>query len=147
MMILRVDITANLRTSLRHADVFISEFRQWKSTGETGENDFYLFGKDGAYTTPQVNGEPYVLRHVHLLPLTDTTQLAKWQRNWQTGARRTSNRALVYVQDGNRFLLIDILNEPFAHEIAQMKTEQHRLIMRNFAKIAEQYIYHHEIIA
>lgn len=30
MMMLRVDKTANLRTSLRHADVFISEFTQWK---------------------------------------------------------------------------------------------------------------------
>lgn len=144
---IQTDITHKLAQTIDDPSNLIERFSEWKSAGETGENDFYLFGKDGAYTTPQVNGEPYVLRHVHLLPLTDTAQLAKWQRNWQTGARRTSNRALVYVQDGNRFLLIDILPEPIAHEIAQMRTEPAKQLMQLFAKIAEQYIYHHEIIA
>lgn len=142
-----IDITENLRFALPNYQSLVNHFHEWKQAGEQGENDFYLFGKDGAYIAPKVNGESYVLRHVHLIPIADPMQLTKWRTNWQRGARRTSDRALVYVQDGKRFLLIDILNEPFAHEIAQMKTEQHRLIMNNFAKIAESYIYHSEIIA
>lgn len=98
-----IDITENLRFALPNYQSLVNHFHEWKQAGEQGENDFYLFGKDGAYIAPKVNDESYVLRHVHF----------------------------------------DILNEPFA----QMKTEQHRLIMNNFAKIAESYIYHGEIIA
>ncbi|MDK4696635.1 type II toxin-antitoxin system YafO family toxin [Kingella negevensis] len=121
----------------------MQRFKEWKKA----ESESFLFGKDGAYISPKVNGESYVLRHVHLVPLLDVEQLAKWQQNWQRGSRRTSNRALVYAQDNHRFLLIDILPEPVAHEIAQMKNEQAKKMMLLFAQIAESYIYHNEIIA
>ena len=68
-------------------------------------------------------------------------------KNWQNHRLRTSDRALVYVQDNHRFLLIDILPEPFAHKISQMKTPQDKQLMEIFARIAEHFIYYQEIIA
>lgn len=144
-----VDITQALRQTLlknnANPQELLDAFREWKTAGELGEDDFYEFGKDTAYITPKVNDENYVLRHVHLVPLLDKNQLEQWNKNWQHRRLRTSDRALVYVQDNQRFLLIDILPEPFAHKIAQMKTPQDKQLMEIFAKIAEQYIYHHEI--
>ncbi|MBQ9258905.1 MAG: type II toxin-antitoxin system YafO family toxin [Neisseriaceae bacterium] len=145
-----VEITTQLRQSLcnNNADPqkLINRFREWKMAGENGEDDFYEFGKDTAYITPKVNGKNYVLRHTHLVPLLDKIQSDKWNKNWQNHRLRTSDRALVYVQDNHRFLLIDILPEPFAHKISQMKTPQDKQLMEIFAKIAEHFIYCQEII-
>ncbi|WP_155630297.1 hypothetical protein [Burkholderia vietnamiensis] len=53
-----------------------------------------------------------------------------------------------YVNDGgDKFLLIAVLEEPDAHEIAEMKTQQHRERMGLFAQIAEEFIYNGKIIA
>lgn len=146
-----VEMTRQLQQNLiqnqANPQELLDVFREWKTAGQSGEDDFYEFGKDTTYIAPSVNGEPYILRHVHLVPLLDMAQLAKWDKNWQNHRRRTSDRALVYVQDNQRFLLIDILPEPFAHEICQMKTPQDKQLMEIFAQIAEKYIYHHEIIA
>lgn len=140
-------LSRNLIQNQANPKDLIDVFREWKMSGERGEDDFYEFGKDTAYIAPSVNGEPYVLRHVHLVPILDTAQLAQWNKNWEKHRRRTSNRALVYVQDNQRFLLIDILPEPFAHTVCQMNTPQDKALMEAFAQIAEAYVYHQEIIA
>lgn len=127
---------------------FAAEFDHWKSLGENGEYSSYLFGKDGAYSAPKVNGAPNALRHVHLVPLLNHEALQKWKRAYHRRSRKTSDRALVYVSDpyyGN--LLIYILDEPDAHAVAQMSTEKHRDAMRRFAAIADRFIHTGEVIA
>ncbi len=129
-------------------DNFAAEFDHWKSLGERGEYSNILFGKDGAYSTPVVNGAANILRHVHLVPLLDVKKLAQWNRHHQRRSRKTSDRALVYASDarhGN--LLIYILDEPDAHGIARMRTHKHRAAMLRFAAIAERFILAGEIIA
>lgn len=129
-------------------DNFAAEFDHWKSLGERGEYSSYLFGKDGAYSSPKVNGVANELRHVHLVPLLNQDELQKWKRAYRRGSRKTSDRALVYVSDpycGN--LLIYILDEPDAHAVARMSTEKHRTAMLKFAAIAEHFIQTGEVIA
>lgn len=118
--------------------LFAEDFAHWKSGDEYGS---YFFGKDCAYIKPDVDGVPYVLRHVHLVPLGDEDQLIKWNKNWKFQTRKTSDRALVYVSDekGNH-LLIFILDEPDAHDIAAMKTAEHREIMEGLAHVAAAFI-------
>jgi len=127
---------------------FVADFAQWKDAGSAGEDDFYEFGKDSAYVAPRVNGEKNILRHVHIVPILDENALKKWNRKWEQFGRRTSDRVLVYVNDGgDKFLLIAVLEEPDAHEIAEMKTQQHRERMELFAQIAEEFIYNGKVIA
>lgn len=127
---------------------FVDLFRQWKSLGPSGEDEFYEFGKDGAYVSPSVNGQKNVLRHVHLVPIIDVQKKADWDKKWERHSRRTSDRALVYVADGNaKFLLITILPEPSAHAIGKMQTTEHKEMMEFFAEIADQFIHHNNIIA
>ena len=74
-----VEISRRLSQSLMknqaNPQELIDVFAEWKEAGESGEDDFYEFGKDTAYVAPTVNGEAYVLRHVHLVPLLDGEQL------------------------------------------------------------------------
>lgn len=150
---LTVEVTQFLRQywlqkglNINDITVFCQRFAAWKAAGVAGEDDFYEFGKDGAYISPLVNDEPYILRHVHLVPLR-SSELNKWDICWQQYKRRTSDRFLIYVEDQQRFLLIAILDEPTAHEISRMKTSQDKALMTWFAEIADKFIYHHEIIA
>lgn len=123
-------------------------FAHWKSLGPQGEDEVYEFGKDVPYERPHVNGEKNVLMHVHLVPIVDLDKKDEWDRNWERYSRRTSNRTLVYVNDGSKkFLLIDIIPEPDGHEIPKMLTQQHKKIMEFYAEIADQYIYGGKIIA
>lgn len=136
-----VKITEGLRNALGGEDEaakLISDFARWKSGDEYGE---YLFGKDGAYTTPEVDGAKNVLRHVHLVPIADAEQLQRWDKAWKHRSRKTSDRALVYV-DGGRYghLLIYILAEPNAHDVPQMRTPEHRELMEAFVAIAEKFL-------
>ncbi|WP_032136669.1 hypothetical protein [Kingella negevensis] len=62
---IQVDITKRLNSSLPNPERFLQRFKEWKKA----ESESFLFGKDGAYISPKVNGESYVLRHVHLVPL------------------------------------------------------------------------------
>lgn len=143
-MPMQVFLTAQLREELMTAgadpDQFVADFSEWKSGDEYGS---YIFGKDGAYTTPTVDGRKYMLRHVHLIPQTDRRNLMAWTEKFRRRARKTSNRVLVYIEDRNpfsrRFLLIYILDEPDAHEIAQMKTPEHKQLMEAFAAIASDF--------
>jgi Toxin YafO, type II toxin-antitoxin system len=135
---MRISITQALQNyfSKSYLDqaLFVHKFSAWK-TG--GEYDSFLFGKDSAYVRPEVDGRQYMLRHVHLVPLADGTQLDSWNRVWVKRGRKTSDRALIYVDDDNGgYLLITILDEPDAHEIARMKTARDREIMEGFAHVA-----------
>lgn len=138
-------LTAALRAFLEglgeDADNFAAEFDHWKALGPAGEYSNYFFGKDGAYSAPKVNGVPNILRHVHLAPEADQAQLRRWKLAHRRGARKTSDRALVYVSDPySGHLLIYILNEPDAHAIATMATPHHRTAMLQYAKIADHFL-------
>lgn len=144
-----VKITKALKQALDEdnlsSQLFMDLFREWKQTGEFNS---YGFGKDSAYFKPCVGGKQYVLRHVHLVPIFDKTQLSKWNKGWQFKSRKTSNRVLIYVDDGkSRFLLIYILSEPDAHDVALMRTQKHKELMEGFAKVAEAFVLDGSIIA
>ena len=143
-----VKITKALESALLADELdpglFANGFASWKAGDEYGN---YLFGKDSAYVNPEVDGKRYVLRHVHLVPLTDVAQLAQWDKVWRRKGRKTSDRALVYVSDdkGNH-LLIYILDEPDAHAIASMKTTQYKEIMEGLAEVAAEFLESGEVL-
>lgn len=144
-----VKITSVLKRKLEernhNSQKLIDSFKEWKMGDEY---DSYDFGKDSFYHTPPVNGERYVLRHVHLVPMQDLAQLALWDRDWKFRRRKTSNRVLVYVSDNHKnSLLITILDEPSAHDVALMKTQEDSDLMKRFALIAEAFLNDGSIIA
>lgn len=128
--------------------LLIAAFQTWKRGDEYGH---YLFGKDAAYAAPSVDGIPYLLRHVHLAPLSDQEQLKRWNTAWLRRSRKTSDRVLVYVERiaGNQadHLLIYVLPEPEAHTIATMKTREHRELMEGFANVAAAFLESGDVIA
>jgi mRNA interferase YafO len=129
-------------------DLLVNLFSEWKSLGAQGEDAVYEFGKDVPYERPHVNSVKNVLRHVHLVPILDVESKIAWDKAWVRASRRTSNRALVYVDDGpEKFLLIAILPEPVAHAVSRMLTPQDKAVMTRFAEIAESFIYAGKVIA
>jgi len=141
------DILRGQYSGQNDLDALIHVFSAWKEAGEKGEDDWYEFGKDSAYTKPLVNGAPYVLKHVHMTPVSNNDDLVKWDRAWEFRARRTSDRILVYVQDGRKYLLIALLEEPTAHAVGAMRTPRDLHRMKQFVKIAEDFIATGDIIA
>lgn len=143
-----VRITTVLENKLKSdgfdSDLFIQSFKDWKQKDEFSS---YLFGKDSAYFSPRVNGTPYTLRHVHLVPIVDQSSLHRWKLDWKNKSRKTSDRVLVYVKNHNSYLLITILPEPGSHQIARMQTQQDKDLMQRFAIIAEAFIDRNEVIA
>lgn len=126
---------------------FALAFSEWKDRGSDGEYHSYLFGKDSAYISPKVDGIPYTLRHVHLVPIKQADLLARWNKAFKTKSRKTSDRVLVYVDDGSKnMLLIFILPEPDAHDIAKMQTVEDKAIMLGFAEVAGAFLDTGEII-
>ena len=126
----------------------MAQFAAWKAAGEAGEYASYLFGKDGGYIVPLVNGQRYVLRHAHLVPLADAAALRIWEAQWRRRSRKTSDRVLIYVSDAaHGHLLIYILEEPTAHAVAKMRTSAEKQVMDQFAAIAEAFILRGEVIA
>jgi hypothetical protein len=143
-----VKITKALESSLLadelDPNLLTQDFALWKAGDEYGS---YLFGKDSAYVKPTVDGRQYALRHVHLVPLSSEEQIAQWDKVWKRRGRKTSDRALVYVSnDKGDHLLIYILDEPDAHAIAAMRTQQHRDIMLGFAEVAAAFLETGEIL-
>jgi mRNA interferase YafO len=127
---------------------FAAEFDHWKSRGPNGEYSSYLFGKDGAYGAPKVNGAANTLRHVHLVPLKDASELPRWNQGWSRRTRKRSDRHLVYVSDPYYgHLLLWILDEPGSHEIALMKSPEDSKLMRQFAAVADRFIQTGEVTA
>lgn len=126
----------------------VREFETWKAGGPAREHDSLYFGKDSSYATPTVDGQRYVLRHVHLMPLSDAEQLTKWRLNFQRRSRKTSDRSLIYVSDdkGNH-LLIFVLPEPDAHAVARMGTQNDKETMEGFAEVAAAFLFDGSIIA
>lgn len=136
------ECTEALREQLRavHEDPedFRQTFAEWKAGGAATEYTYYLFGKDGGYGMLPFQMSTGSLKHVHLVPLLDPVALAKWDRAHDREQRKVSNRVLVYAEDsrGNH-LLIYVLDEPDAHEIAKMKTPGHKQLMRQLTTVAE----------
>lgn len=128
--------------------LLVESFRTWKRGDEYGH---YLFGKDSAYAKPSVDGTPYLLRHVHLAPLSDPEQLRRWNSAWQRRSRKTSDRVLVYAEriadHQLSYLLIYVLPEPEAHAIATMQTRQHHELMEGFANVAAAFLESGDVIA
>ncbi|MFC3816593.1 type II toxin-antitoxin system YafO family toxin [Lysobacter sp. GCM10012299] len=119
--------------------ILVDEFSWWKED-EAREYLSPWFGKDSAYTAPRVNGEQWVLRHCHLPP-SHTAALARWQKILSRKGRKTSDRVLVYVKrpDGD-FLLIFVLDEPGAHQIAKMENLADRQLMQAMSAAAEEFL-------
>jgi hypothetical protein len=67
-MVVKTTKLLELTFEHEHLDIqlFCDEFKLWKSKDEHSSS---LFGKDSAYIAPTVNGEKYILRHVHLVPV------------------------------------------------------------------------------
>jgi mRNA interferase YafO len=144
--VLKNALNSHTTNSELDSDLLCSLFAQWKLNGEY---EHYYFGKDSAYSSPKVNGQKYLLRHVHLVPVRDTQQLSKWKKAWQFKSRKTSDRVLVYVSNNlsNDHLLIYILDEPSAHKVAKMETEKDMELMNYFAEVAQSFIEDGLIIA
>lgn len=142
---MRVIMTQILQQSLLKVEIdpvqFQEKFAAWKSLGPAGADDDYNFGKDGFYARPLVNGK-MILKHVHLVPDGNPEALARWDRDWDRYRRRSSDNALIYAEDKlYGCLLITTLWSPDAHEIPEMKTQQHRELMNSFAQVAEHFIH------
>lgn len=121
---------------------FANQFESWKHGWPKHEFEHKLFGKDGAYCSPEVNGERYGLRHVHIVPLADTVARKRWFNVFRRKGRKVSDRHLVYVSDksGNHGLIL-ILDEPNAHKIAQMRDPTSRKAMEGMAVVAENFLF------
>ena len=117
-------------------NIIKEEFLWWKSDKR---NEFIseIFGKDSALITPKINGKPYVLRHCHLPPLNDKKALAKWKQCHRLGSRKVSDRVLIYAENNSDYYLIDILDDPGAHEIMKMKDVKGRSFMLKCAEEAD----------
>lgn len=140
-------IRDQLRESGQDPGNFAAEFDHWKSMCPDGEYNSYLFGKDGAYGTPKVNGVSNTLRHVHLVPLKDMSAINRWGKDWRKRTRKRSDRHLVYVSDSRHgHLLLWILDEPGSHEVALMKNPDDRKLMLKFAVVADRFIQTGKII-
>lgn len=143
-----VPLSNQLKELGSDAAAFAAEFDAWKATGTEGEYESFLFGKDGAYARPKVDGDQYLLRHVHLVPLKNVVQLSIWKKLWRRRSRKTSDRVLVYASDTrSNHLLIFILEEPTAHDVAMMKSEQDTRLMERFAAIAAAFLHDGTVIA
>ncbi|RMX08498.1 hypothetical protein D8I35_05320 [Corticibacter populi] len=143
-----VEVSSDLKGKLSKDAVaqLVRQFTWWKSD-PSRECESLVFGKDSGTVKPPVNGQPNVLRHCHLIP-TDSHKRLAWElqfRRYQekkASSKRTSDRYLHYVQDGdNRFLLIDIADDPGAHHMLMMTNKEDRNRMNCYAKLAEDFIF------
>lgn len=113
----------------------VEQFAWWKADPDREFRSFW-FGKDGAYQSPDVDGRPYELRHCHLPPSSEPAK-TRWAAVFKKLGRKTSDRVLVYARRKNGdYLLIYVLDEPGAHEIAEMRTKDHERLMRALAEMA-----------
>lgn len=147
----RVEITRALKDKLKRQGidpgVFVYAFRDWKTGWPKQEYESPLFGKDGSYIFPKVDGVPYTLEHVHLVPLTDEAGMSSWKKAFHWRRRKLSDRVLVYVgKHPGPYLLIFILDEPDAHEIAKMRTADDSETMQGFAEVAAAFLWNGSII-
>ena len=129
------------------SDGWTDFFGDWKARGSAGEYDNYFFGKDGAYVGIKMDAPHGMLMHAHLVPILDPVAFARWERDWARRSRKTSDRALIYADDGHgNYLLIYVLDEPTAHAIASMATQQDKETMQAFAAVASAFVFDGSII-
>ena len=129
------------------SDGWTDFFGDWKARGSAGEYDNYFFGKDGAYVGIKMDAPHGMLMHVHLVPILDPVAFARWERDWARRSCKTSDRALIYADDGHgNYLLIYVLDEPTAHAIASMATQQDKETMQAFAAVASAFVFDGSII-
>lgn len=138
-----VYLTSQLKDHLQSIgidpDSFKEEFEWWRQNWPANEYSSELFGKDGAYIQPKVDGKPYSLRHVHLQPIEPAAK-SVWEAIARRLGRKTSDRHPIYFRrDDDAFLLIHILDEPTAHQVALMHTNEDKELMNTFAIIAENF--------
>lgn len=136
-----VYLTTQLESYLRSIDVdpdeFKEEFEWWRHNWPLREFSSELFGKDSAYCSPKVDGKPYSLRHAHLMP-GEPQRIEIWNQIFRRLGRKNSDRHLVYYhRDDDAYLLIHILEDGLAHDVASMHTHEDRVLMETFAMIAE----------
>lgn len=136
-----VYVSGSLRSVLSTSEVsdLIAAFAWWK-TAESRLYDSPVFGKDSKTLKPTVHGQAYVMSHCHLAPKNSSEDKARWLRDFRRRARKTSDRVLFYVQDGARFFLIDIVDDPGAHEIMRMTDKQGKTFMLKCAEQAEAFL-------
>jgi mRNA interferase YafO len=121
-----------------NADRFVELFSEWKKGDALGHK---IFGKDNPYETPLVDGKPYTLRHVHLIPLHDPKETSKWLSQYASRSQKTSDRALVYITNlAGDHLLIALLEEPGAHAMARSKNPVDVETMKAYALIAAEFM-------
>lgn len=134
-------VNVELRSSLSTDELIdlIDMFRWWKAS-PCREYESLFFGKDSKLVRPTVNGVAYVMSHCHLMPKTDSAARDQWSRAFKRRARKTSDRVLFYVQDGEQFYLIDIVDDPGAHDIMRMADRQGKAFMLKCAEQAEAFL-------
>lgn len=120
-------------------EALVVAFKWWKSS-ESREFESELFGKDSAFIKPKIDGKDYVLRHCHLIPLNDSKKLKIWYRDHRFRSRKVSDRILIYVQSGDCFYLIDIVDDPGGHEIMRMTTKDGKSFMGQCAQEAHAFL-------
>lgn len=106
----------------------IKDFTAWKS----GKDEFghYFFSRDKVEKG---------LRHVHIVPKNNSVDLATWNRLWKARRPhlRRSDRYLLYAHDNTHgYLLIQIIDDPGAHNLWQPKNravlERYEIVADNF---------------
>ncbi|WP_164739395.1 type II toxin-antitoxin system YafO family toxin [Xanthomonas arboricola] len=111
----------------------MEDFSWWKAD-EGRINQSYMFGRDNPYAEPVVEGQKYVLRHVHVIPLASSVDMERWNAVWRRKGEKKSDRALIYASciSGYDYLLIHFLNEPGAH----LRARKEMKMMRHFTRQA-----------
>ena len=82
------------------------------------------------------------------LSIKDLQKLTIWEKLWKRRTRKTSDRVLVYTSNTRGdHLLIFILDEPTAHDIAKMKSTEDKQLMERLAAVAAAFLYDGSVIA
>lgn len=123
---------------------FCNNFAAWKAgLAARPSRGAPQFGKDFPYSFPLVLNR-MKLMHVHLIPA-DAAEREDWMKRFRRDScsDRTSDKILVYAEDGNKYLLIYILPEGKSHEMAEKARKspgRERDLFQKFAEIAEDFL-------
>ena len=126
-------------SSAQVRDGLVEAFKWWKAS-PAREFQSPFFGKDSALVKPKVGGREYALRHCHLAPIADAVARARWASAHRFGSRKVSDRVLIYAQDGESYYLIDVVDDPGAHEIMRMTDRKGRSFMLKCAEDARAFL-------
>lgn len=138
---MRVFVSDALRNyfSAQSSQDLIEAFKWWKEdVGREFKSPF--FGKDSGLIRPKVDGRDYALRHCHLIPLNDERALSRWKADFRRESRKTSDRVLIYAQDDEDYYLIDVVDDPGAHQIMRMVDSQGYSFMARCAREASSFL-------